>query len=327
MMEPDLLQEFLNRLHEITGFRDSANEVTMEANPESMDLATATAARQAGVDRVSIGFQSLRGEVLRAYDRVHDPEDAIRAFHATREAGIERVNIDMIYAFPGQDPGAWFRDLEQVHALEPEHLSCYELTYEPGTSLTRLRDAGRWRAEDPDLCLELFLETRARNLDAGYHAYEVSAFAKEGEACRHNLAYWRSLNYVGVGAGAAGWDGVVRRRNVERPETYEAMVREGKDPVDLLEQGSDEMILFDALMMGLRLQEEGVQLQRLQRTSGLDLLKESGTVVRSLCEQGLLELLTDTHGSPSRLRATAKGFLLLDDILQRFLPEDPALQV
>lgn len=327
LLEPTLLHEFLDRLHAITGFRDSASEVTMEANPESLDLATAVAARDGGVDRISIGFQSLRREVLRAYDRVHEPEDAIRAFHATREAGVERINVDMIYAFPGQDPESWFRDLEQVQALGPEHLSCYELTYEPGTSLTRLRDAGRWQAEDLDLCLKLFIETRARNEAAGYHGYEVSAFAKDREASRHNLAYWRSLDYVGIGAGAAGWDGVVRRKNFERPEIYEAAVRNGKDPVDQSEACPAETILFDALMMGLRLQEEGVDLGRLKRISGLDLLQESQDLVHALRDEGLIEILADTLGQPRLLRATTKGFLLLDDILQRFLPEDPALQV
>lgn len=326
LIGPERLTRLLDGLHAITGFRDSATEVTVEANPESLTGEVAHAAAQGGVDRFSIGFQSLRPEVLEAYDRVHGPEDSLRAFEAARTAGIERINVDLIFAFPGQDPDQWFEDLEAVHALEPEHLSCYELAYEPGTALTRLRDVGRWEMEDPELCLELFEETRRRNEAAGYGGYEVSAFAKAGEASRHNLAYWRSLDYAGIGAGAAGWKDGLRRRNVELPEEYERRVEAGRDPVGEQEQCTPETVLFDGLMMGLRLPKEGVSLARLRRISGLDLLEEHGEDIARAQEEGLLELLGPA-GAPTTLRTTARGLLLLDDILQRFLPEPPSLSV
>lgn len=320
------IARLLEGLQQHTGFQDSATEVTMEANPESLDFDVAQAAAEGGVDRFSIGFQSLRPEVLEAYDRVHSPEDSFRAFEAARAAGIERINVDLIYAFPGQDPESWFADLQSVHKLQPEHLSCYELSYEPGTALTRLRDVGRWEQEDPDLCQELFEETRRRNAAAGYFGYEVSAFAKPGEASRHNLAYWRSLDYVGIGAGAAGWHKGVRRRNEELPHLYEEKIFLHQDPVDQHEVSSQETILFDGLMMGLRLQHEGVSLPRLRRISGIDLIERHGEDVRRACEEGLLEL-TEVAGVPTTLCTTPRGFLLLDDILQRFLPEPPTLPV
>ena len=337
LIGPERMRRLLRGLHEITGFGDSATEVTMEANPESLDQDVAQAAAESGVDRFSIGFQSLRAGVLEAYDRVHSPEDSFRAFEAARQAGIRRINVDLIYAFPGQDPAQWYVDLATVQSLQPEHLSCYELSYEPGTALTRLRDVGRWQQEDQDLCLELFQETRRRNAEAGFFGYEVSAFANNGEASRHNLAYWRSLDYLGIGAGAAEWRQGVRRRNLESPEAYEQAIFMERDPADQREKCSSETILFDALMMGLRLPSEGVSLARLRRISGIDLLERHGEDVRQACDEGLLELrntdglpLSGATEAPSdavSLCTTPRGLVVLDDILQRFLPEPPTLSV
>lgn len=327
ILSPKQLKHLLDGLDDICGFRSSAVEVTMEANPESLDDATAAAATQGGVDRISIGFQSLQADVLRAYDRVHSPEDSIRAFRAARNAGVKRINVDLIFAYPGQNPKQWYQDLARAHELEPEHLSCYELAYEPGTALTRLKDVGRWQAEDPDVCFDLFMNTRALNEAAGFSAYEVSAFAKPGEQSLHNLAYWRNLDYVGIGAGAAGWHEGVRRQNLARPENYEAAVFSGQDPVHESEQSSQETILFDALMMGLRLPKEGVLLTRLKRISGLDISQVHGELLKDLQKENLIEFLCDASGRAQSLRATERGFLLLDDILQRFLPDSPMLSV
>ena len=309
ILSPNQLTRLLDGLNNICDFRSSAIEVTMEANPESLDEVTAHAAKEGGVDRISIGFQSLQQDVLLAYDRVHSPEDSIRAFHAARNAGINRINIDLIFAYPGQDPALWYQDLSVVHGLKPEHLSCYELAYEPGTALTRLKDVGRWQAEDPDICLDLFINTRARNEAAGFSAYEVSAFAKPGEQSLHNLTYWRNLDYVGIGAGAAGWHQGVRRKNLERPEEYEAAVFSGNDPVGESENSSPEIILFDALMMGLRLPNEGVDLERLKRISGLDLRQTHGALLASLQSENLIEILPKELGEAQSIRATPHGFL------------------
>ncbi len=319
------LARLLCELNTICGFRSSSLETTMEANPESFDKATAQAAMDNGVTRMSIGVQSLRTDVLQAYDRVHSPEDALRAYDNAREAGFQRINLDLIYAFPGQTLLEWKNDLATIQALGAEHLSCYELSYEPGTALTRLRDAGRWQPAKEDTCAEMFSLTREINAAAGYEAYEVSAFAQPGEASLHNLSYWRSLNYVGIGAGAAGWRDGVRRRNIEKPHEYEAAVFAGKDPVAESESLAKPIVLFDHLMMGLRLPGEGVLLERVRRATGLDPLQEYQAEIAALCAQHLLELVDSQQGQ--RLRTTAQGLLLLDNILVRFLPDEPSLSV
>lgn len=312
------LARLLDGLHETTGFRDSAVEVSMEANPESFDAETAAAAREHGVDRVSIGVQSLRQEVLDAYDRAHDPAQALAAFDRARRAGFTRINLDLIFAFPGQDPAAWELDLRRVLELGPEHLSCYELSFEPGTALTRLRDAGRFPEADDDLLrLRLFESTRLQCAAAGLRRYEVSNFARPGERCLHNLAYWRNLEYIGVGAGACSWRHRRRRRNLEQPAAYEAAVFAGRDPLGEDEAPDARTAAFDCLMMGLRLEQEGVSLARVSRVAGADPRELWPEELDRLVAEGLLELESD------RLRATPAGFVVLDSVLQRLLPGTP----
>jgi oxygen-independent coproporphyrinogen-3 oxidase len=312
----DLLRHLLDELHAITGFRDSAIEVTIEANPESFDEPRAQAARDGGVQRASVGVQSLRPEVLQAYDRVHSGAQALEALARAREI-FPRFSADLIFAFPGQDPESWQRDLLQVLATQPGHVSCYELSYEPGTALTRLRDVGRWQAEDADLCESLYLQTGQTLAEHGYARYETSNFGRAGEVCLHNLAAWRNLAYVGIGAGAAGWYAGERRKNLERPEAYQAAIQAGRDPVGESERPSPHTILFDSLMMGLRLVKEGVNRERVRKACGLDPLEAYGRELHELRERGWVEW------DAARLRTTTQGALLLDSVLTRLLPGEP----
>lgn len=312
------LRRLLDGLNAITGFRASASEVTLEANPESFDAARADACVGGGVTRVSLGVQSLRAEVLAAYDRVHDADAARRAFRTARAAGIARINCDLIFAFPGQDPAQWRADLAEVIGWGPEHLSCYELAYEPGTALTRLRDAGRFAPEESARCRELFDDTARICAAAGYGAYEVSAFARPGEASRHNLAYWRSLEWIGIGAGAASWSRGERRKNLARPDAYEAAVLCGADAAAERERPDASTQLFDALMMGLRLREEGVAHARLRARTGLDPEQACAPEWQALHAEGWLE--SCGAGAARRTRATPHGLLFLDDLLVRLAP-------
>ena len=308
------LARLLDGLHEISGFRDSSRETTVEANPESLDAERAAALREGGADRLSLGVQSLRKEVLEAYDRVHGPAEVLEAVRTARAAGFHRLNVDLIYAFPGQDPELWFQALAEVLALEPEHVSAYELSYEPGTSLTRLRDAGRWPEESEERRLFLFQETRRRLAEAGYGQYEVSNFARAGGACLHNLVYWRSGSWIGLGAGAAGSEGHQRRRNLADPEAWRRCVERGEDPVDEVEEPGPETLLFDRFLMGLRLPWEGVDLEAAQVATGLDPAAVFRPAWQRLQDEELLVV------DAGRARATARGFLLLDSLLEALLP-------
>ncbi|MFT7517557.1 MAG: oxygen-independent coproporphyrinogen-3 oxidase [Myxococcota bacterium] len=325
LIAADKLRWFLEELHNITGFYDSAVEATMEANPESLDLETAQAVYAGGINRLSLGFQSLQNDVLLAYDRVHDVHTSLEAFRQARVAGFDNINVDLIYSFPGQDPKQWGDDLKAMHALGPEHLSCYELSYEPGTSLTKLRNAGRHHPNSNEFAAMMFKMTRELNSAAGYKPYEVSAFAKEGRQCLHNLAYWNSRPYVGIGAGAASWQHPYRTMNLATPEKYIAAISSGKDFHSEKSDCEPQTILFDALMMGLRLEQNGISVERLQELSGIDARKHYADIWQKLEGLNMVEFVE--RNNTTLIRATPTGYLHLDTILTELLPNEKTMSV
>ncbi len=313
LLPPNLIGKLLDGLHDATDFRNSSLETTLEANPESFDFETARAAFGGGVTRASIGVQSLRPDVLRAYDRVHTASAARQAFFTARKAGFQRINVDLIYSFPGQNSEEWFEDLEEVMAWEPEHLSCYELSYEPGTPLTKAKDSGLIKAENRDVALQLFNETRARCESRGLSAYEVSNFAMPGEECLHNLAGWRSLDCVGVGAGAVTWQGGVRRKNLAKPEDWIRSVESGAEQAHVERPGATTR-MFDCFLMGLRLCKEGVSISRVFQQTGLHPKEVWAKELESLFGESLLLEEGDF------IRATPRGLRILDSVLGQLLP-------
>ena len=313
ILPPQELARLLDELNILCGFKDSAVEVSMEANPESFLPDVAAVAAEGGVNRISIGVQSLREDVLAAYDRAHSPQQALDAIDTAKDAGFARVNADLIYAFPGQQPEQWIEDLQQVAGSGVNHLSCYELSFEPGTALTKKHLAGRFDRSDPELCAELFESTRQTCSELGFARYEVSNFARRGEECLHNLVYWRSLNWVGIGPGAASWVGQRRSINIADPVAWADQVA-NKDGRSKAEECDPETVLFDCFMMGLRLEHEGLDFDRAMRISGIDPRDHYQQQLAELQEDGLLEV------NEFRARATADGFRLLDGVLQRLLP-------
>lgn len=324
-IEAEKLRDFLLELSCITNFRSSAQEVTVEANPESFDENMARALLDAGVNRLSIGFQSLHDEVLKAYDRVHDAATSFKAFEIARNAGFDNINIDLIYSFPGQNPEQWGADLEKIHRLAPEHLSCYELSYEPGTALTKLRDVGGHQENNDEFNTLMFELTRRINSGAGYQAYEVSAFALDGRQCEHNLIYWNSSSYVGIGAGAASWVTPYRTMNLKDPDKYIAAIVNNENHFVENNCCDNTTILFDCLMMGLRLEQCGVSVEQIENLSKLNPLEHYKKQIGFFVDSGLLEIYRGD--SQTYLRATASGILQLDTILGELLPDSGSMRV
>jgi oxygen-independent coproporphyrinogen-3 oxidase len=234
-------------------------EVTVECNPDSVDLAKLRAYRAAGVNRVSLGVQSMRTHVLAALGRTHDPDNVARAVDRARAAGIERLNLDLIYGTPGERVADWEATLDAALALAPGHVSAYALTVEPGTPLGRAVAAGRRPGPDDDDQALKYELADDRLAAAGLAWYEISNWARPGDECRHNLLYWEGGDYAAIGCAAHGHTAGRRWWNVRTPERYVAAVRAGtsteagSETLDAAARRAETMVLALRTARGIKL--------------------------------------------------------------------------
>jgi len=283
-------------------------EITLEANPSSVEAARFADLAAAGVNRVSLGLQSLDDAALRFLGRAHGVGEGLAALDIAQSV-FSRVSFDLIYALPGQSEAAWAAELARAIGFGTDHLSLYQLTIEPGTRFATLAARGELVPADPDHAATLFEHTREATTAAGIPAYEISNHARPGQESRHNLTYWRYGDYLGVGPGAHGRRGATATVRRKKPENWMASVRaqgHGMEPEEPLAPATRAA---EALLMGLRL-AEGVDLARIARTSGVeeDRLVDRAAIDRLAC-LGFIER------EGSRLRVREPGMLLLDAIL------------
>lgn len=281
-------------------------EVTLEANPSSVEAARFADLAATGVNRVSLGLQSLDDAALRFLGRAHDTAEGLAAL-ATAQRAFGRVSFDLIYALPEQSLEAWKRELERALAFGTEHLSLYQLTVEPGTRFATEAAAGRLNLPDGDAAADLFEATRAMTAAAGLPAYETSNHARPGAESRHNLTYWRYGDYAGIGPGAHGRRAKLATVRHRKPENWLAAVARNGHGCQTEEPLGPRARATEALVMGLRL-AEGVDLRRVAALAGGTAPVDMAAAAR-LERQGLVEV------GPGRLRVTDAGALLLDAIL------------
>ena len=316
LLEPRWLKRLLDELDRVTGFRGSASEVTAECNPESLDRDKAACLLDLGVGRLSIGFQSLRPETLALFGRVHDVEQSFAAFEAARAAGARDLNVDLIYAVPGQRLEDWLLDLDAVLALSPDHVSAYNLTFEEDTLFKRWLDQGRLTPHADEAELEFFWTTRERLIASGRAPYEISNFSLNGRHCRHNVNYWHNGEYVGIGPSAVGKIGTTRAGNVRNLGEYRRRIADRGHALDWSETPSDWARLGETWWLGLRL-SEGLSAHEAWIRAGLPAdaasMDPSLSIVRNLSEQGWLE------PSGERWRLSRKGWPVADAVAREFL--------
>jgi oxygen-independent coproporphyrinogen-3 oxidase len=299
LMPPATVAALLDAAERHWGFAPGI-EITLEANPSSVEAARFADLAAAGVNRVSLGLQALDDATLRFLGRAHGVDEGLAALE-TAQGSFDRVSFDLIYARPGQSEADWEAELARAIGFGTGHLSLYQLTIEPGTRFATLAARGELAPVDPDHGAVLFELTRAMTAAAGLPAYEISNHARLGEESRHNLAYWRYADYLGVGPGAHGRRGGVATVRAKKPENWLARLSEsghGIEQQDTLDPATGRM---EALLMGLRL-EEGVPLERIEGAFRRD-------VVQRLARHDLIELTTE------RLRVRPAGMLLLDALL------------
>ncbi len=293
-------------------------EITLEANPTSVEAGRLAAFARAGVNRVSLGVQALDDDALHFLGRGHSAAEAIAAVALARSI-FPRLSFDLIYGRPGQSLAAWSDELARALDLAADHLSVYQLTIEEGTAFHAAVRRGDWQMPDDDLQASLYETTAARLEAAGLAAYEISNHARPGAEARHNLTYWRYGDYVGVGPGAHGrltlGDGrALATAAYRKPETWLAAVGATGDGTELSTALSATERAGEAMMMGLRL-AEGLSLRRLEQVGGaaLEALVDRPALDR-LVAGGFLVRHAD------RLQATTRGRAVLNAVLARLLP-------
>jgi len=299
LMPPETVAAIIEAAERHWGFADDV-EITLEANPSSVEAARFQGLALAGVNRVSLGLQALDDEALRFLGRAHDVAEGLGALDAAQEA-FNRVSFDLIYALPGQSLPDWEKVLARALSFGTGHLSLYQLTIEPGTRFAAMAARGELVPTDPDHGADLFETTRAMTAAAGLPAYEISNHARRGQESRHNLTYWRYGDYLGVGPGAHGRREGVATARARKPENWLTRIDRDGQGIELEEALSPDTRQREALVMGLRL-DEG--LARSRTDPAVD-----QRAVERLCAMGLVEQTQE------RLRVTPSGMLLLDAIL------------
>jgi len=304
---PEAMASILDRLR--TRFRVEADaEITVECNPESVTRERFAGYRRAGVNRISLGVQSLDDRILPRLDRKHSSRDARRAFDAARAAGFDNVSADLIYGLPSLGADTWEATVRGVLAWHPENVSGYALALDEGSLW---HAAGVTGLPSEDAVAEQYWRLVTLTRDAGYEHYEVSNYARPGRRSAHNQVYWRAEEYLGLGPGAAGYLGNVRYVNVKPVERYCALVESGRAPVGESETLTARQRLAERLVLGLRTRE-GVRREWIDERLAL----EAGrlpSLLEAWAEKGLLVEET------GRVMLTEAGFLLSDAIFVELL--------
>ncbi len=306
----------LSALKEKFVFAEDA-EISLEANPGTVDAEKLSSYREAGINRLSLGLQSADEKELRVLGRIHTYEMFLESVNLARNAGFSNLNVDLMSALPGQTAASWEETLKKVIALHPEHISAYSLIIEEGTPFyeeyakdVKRRDLGEKPEFLPSEEEERFLYQRTKELlsEAGYEQYEISNYARKGRECRHNVGYWKRRNYVGFGLGAATLLNPVRYKNTDCLEDYLAGDFSKKEFLVLTKDNQIEETMF----LGLRM-KEGVSKEAFLKTFSCPLDVVYGREIEKLKKEGLL---AETE---SRVFLTEKGVDVSNYVLSAFL--------
>lgn len=315
LLDPRQIARLLEQVAGLFGISARA-EITLEANPGTVDLRKLTGFQAAGINRLSLGTQSFDDRMLITLGRIHTARQAREAFRDARKAGFDNIGIDLINSLPGQTMAAWRADLEQARELAPEHLSVYGLTLEEETPF-----AGRYDCDDPqlpddDLSADMFELADSLLTESGYEHYEIANYARPGCRSRHNSGYWRRNGYLGLGVAAHSFllegEFGIRFNNTPNHDEYSAAVIAGQLPRRDLPPLSAGDALSEFMFLGLRL-ADGVGFDDFRQTFGVEIGQVFGRELEELLDQELLQ--SDGNG----LSLTRRGMLLSNRVFSRFL--------
>lgn len=307
LMPPELVAKLIEAAERHWGFEDNI-EITLEANPSSVEAARFKDLSSAGVNRISLGLQSLENQTLEFLGRAHDVTEGLSALE-TAQQNFARISFDLIYARPEQSLDDWQAELERALSFGTDHLSLYQLTIEPGTRFETLVRTGKLAPADDDHCADLFELTQNVTKVAGRPAYEISNHAREGQESRHNLTYWRYEDYIGIGPGAHGRRLDMATERHKKPENFLSALERNGNGLKVEQALDPKTQAMEALMMGLRL-AEGVDLAGLANRTGLNVADMIDA--QAIEHLSKLDLITQRD---NRLIVSHRGMPLLDGIL------------
>jgi oxygen-independent coproporphyrinogen III oxidase len=311
ILEPHEIGRLITRCREAFTLQPGA-EITLEANPETVDDHRLRGFRDAGVTRLSFGVQSFRDDELKRLSRLHTAQKARESFAAARRAGFDNISMDLMMWLPGQTVDHWDESVGALIDLEPDHASLYLLELYPNAPLKEEMARSRWSQAPDDDAAEMYLRMLDRLERAGYQQYEISNVARPGKQCRHNIKYWTDQEWLGFGCGAHSTRDAIRWKNVSSTEDYIARIAAGTDIVSERRELSASSRFEEAMFTGLRL-TGGVDLASTGGRYGVDVWAQYGDRLEPLIEAGLLEH-TDQH-----LRLTRQGMLLAHEVMTVFV--------
>lgn len=291
---------------------ESGIEATAEANPGTVDPEKLTVLRAAGVNRLSLGVQAFQQPLLKTIGRIHTTAEIYSAVEWARQAGFANLNLDLMYALPGQTMEDWIDTLDKALALGVEHISAYSLKLESGTPFYQAWQEGKLTPCDQDLEADMYREAIERLTAAGFNHYEISNFARPGRECRHNLTYWLLEEYLGLGPAAHSLTDGRRLANLSNLEAYIAALDNGQRPVDDDQVLTEEDAMAEFMFLGLRL-TRGVEKTRFQHRFGTDPTQVYAMTISKLTELNLLE------ETPELIRLTTKGLALGNEVFEAFI--------
>ncbi len=311
----DQLSRIMNAIRTLFDIDEKKTEVSLEANPGTIDEPYLAAIRQLGINRLSLGVQSLDDKTLMLLGRIHTADQARQAVRFARNSGFENLSLDLIYGIPGQSLTDWQNTLEEAIRLEPEHLSLYPLSLEDDVPLSGVIKNGELPAIDQDCTAEQYEAAEDYLAAEGYCHYEISNWAREGAECRHNMIYWQCLPYTGIGVAAHSYVDSHRQANTHDLDEYirTYQLRELYQP-EMDEEIAPETQLAEATIMGLRL-VKGIEFESMIDRFGIDVTDRYEREMDELIHWGLLE------SDGRNLRLTRRGRLLGNEVFWRFLPQ------
>ena len=313
LLTVEQITRLLERCHQAFALDEDA-EISLEANPGTLDREQLRGLRAAGVNRLSMGAQSFDAGLLQTLGRIHSPEEITQAVHFAREAGFTSLNLDFMFGLPDQSMRHWQETLDQALKLRPEHLSLYSLIIEEGTPFFTWTHEGRITPGDEDLCADMYEYAEERLRTEGYENYEISNWSLPGHQCRHNLTYWWNLPYIGMGASAHSFFAGKRFSDVLDPQVYIRQLKGGQMPIAESEEVSKLQEMTETCFLSLRT-ATGLHLPTFMERFGESFDTFVGERLRTVEEAGLLTRERDW------LRLSEHGRLLGNEVFFRLLPD------